>query len=118
MAVQQVGLSNSAPLTGNESMAATNTITDESQSMALPGSPSESTTGKEVHPPMPEIPAAQMPLIPTAGKYDAAGEPHASAPRTSGGFTVGVQPGGNQGHGNPGAGSSGADLWKPTVSSA
>ena len=113
MAVQQVGLSNSAPLTGNESMAATNTITDESGSMALPGSPSESTTGKAVGAPLPAVPAARLPLRPTAVKMGLA----ATHPESSGGFTVGAQGGGNQGRGNAGAGSSGADLWKPTVSS-
>ena len=117
MAVQQVGVPNSAPLTGNESMAATNTITDESDSMALPGSPSESTTGKPVESPLPTIPADRMPLTPVHGKYGAAGLSPAPG-QSGGGFTTGVQGGGNQGHGNPGAGSSGADLWKPTVSSA
>jgi hypothetical protein len=118
MAVKQVGVPNSAPLTGNESMAATNTITDEAGSMALPGSPSESTTGKDTGAPVPGIPADQVPLIPTAGKYDVGGEPHVPVPRSDGGWTTGVQGGGNQGHGNPGAGSSGADLWKPTESSS
>ena len=117
MAVQQVGVSNSAPLTGNESMAATNTITDESGSMALTGSPSESTTGKEVHPPQPGIPAARLPLTPTHGEHGGVGL--APAPgQSAAGFTTGVQGGGNQGRGNAGAGSSGPDLWKPTVSSA
>ena len=116
MAVQRVDLPGSAPLTGNESMAATNTITDESASMALPGSPSESTDGKEVHAPMPEIPAARVPLTPTAGSHGGAGLPQVPG-QSPGGFTTGVQPGGNQGHGNPGTGSSGPDAWKPTPSS-
>lgn len=114
MAVKQVPVTNSAPLTGNESMAATNTITDESQSMALPGSPSESTTGKDIADPMPGIPSKQVPLRPTAAKMGLSATPG----HGSGGWTTGVQGGGNQGHGNPGAGSSGADAWKPTVSSS
>lgn len=116
MAVQQVPIPGSAPLTGNESMAATNTITDQSASMALTGSPSEVIVGKQVGSPMPEIPATQMPLTPTVGKHGGAGLPSAPG-RSDGGFTTGVQGGGNQGRGNTGAGSSGPDLWKPTPSS-
>ena len=79
--------------------------------------------------PMPKIPADQLPLIPTLGKYGTVGlpprpannsaglrAPGAEPGRDGGGWTVGNQPGGNQGHGNPGAGDSGPDLWKPTLS--
>ena len=117
MAVQRVAVPNSALLTGNESMAATNTITDESGSMALTGSPSESTTGKTTGTPMPELPSAQLPHTPTAGKRGGAGLPSAPG-QSSGGFTTGIQGGGNQGRGRTGAGSSGPDLWKPTASSS
>lgn len=118
MAVQQLtggALAPSAMDGGN--MVATNQL-----AMALPGSEPitpmpETPNLLDQNLPMPKIPDEQMPLIPTAGRYDAGGEPHPSVPRSDGGFTVGVQGGGLQGHGNPGAGSSGPDLWKPTPSS-
>jgi hypothetical protein len=45
-----------APLTGNSSMQATNTITDETGSMTSPGSASEASDGITACQPYPQVP--------------------------------------------------------------
>lgn len=57
----------SAPLTGNSSMHATNTVTDETGSMTAPGSPSEASTGARTESPGPSVPAVQGPSVGTTG---------------------------------------------------
>jgi hypothetical protein len=84
----------SAPLTGNSGMAATNTITSGDSNKALPGSPSESTTGKPVGTPMPSVPAAQPPSVVIDGHETQSDAPY-TAP-SMGGWHVASDDNGQQ----------------------
>jgi hypothetical protein len=61
----------SAPLIGNSSMAATNTVSDETGSMTAPGSPSEQTVAVPARAPVQEIPPREgvRPVMVTQKMY-------------------------------------------------
>jgi len=65
----------SAPLTGNSSMAASNTITDQAGSFTASGSPSEAADGIPMRAPQPQI----DPAVSMAATEDSASGPAAAA---------------------------------------
>jgi hypothetical protein len=83
------GLLPSAPLTGNSSMAATNTVTDEAGSFTGPGSPSESTAREPSGTPVPEIPAARPPTVVVHGGQAPRGGNPFGAPAGGGWYAAG-----------------------------
>ena len=127
-------LSQHVPGLSLPSMSAGNTLDDpKGHDLAMGGKGSASVIplpDRMDVSPMPQIPAAQLPLNPQLGQYGAKGNlpprppgqsasvrPEGPQPGRDRGWTTGPQPGGNQGAGNPGAGDSGdGGAWSPTPS--